>query len=93
MLCEQEKLQILLLHTAMVYLYFDHAVDILRKHPFPPESNFYTPFGLPISSIFECYMCKTLLENSQLHLGFVLDHRSDSIIHDNCNLWLGHNLS
>ena len=93
MLCEQEELQILLLHTAMVYLHFDHAIDIHRKHSFPREPDFYTPLGHHVSNIPDCNMRKAFLENSQLHLGFILDHRTDSIVHDDCNLRLGYNLS
>ena len=93
MLFEQEELQILLLHTAMVYLHFDHAVDIRREHLIPTESDFHTPFGRHVSDIPECNMCETILENSQLHMGFILGHSTDSIIHDDCNFRHCRNLS
>ena len=86
MLCKQEELQVLLLHTAMVYIHYDHAIDFCRKHPLPSESDFYTPIGRHVSDIPDCNLRKAILENSKLHMGFVPGHSTDSIIHDYCYL-------
>ena len=84
MLYRQEELQILLLHTAMVYLLNDNAADIHRERTLPTESNIYTPISRHVFDIPECDLCEAIIENSQLHLGFLLGNSTDSIIHDDC---------